>query len=81
MSSIFNQTELEERIKEIGDDKPEYLMSICYGGIYKINTYCLSMLFKGEITIILLKSMGNEAHFKEETENLAKYFNAKIITT
>lgn len=41
-------------------------------------TFCLSKIENGKLEILLLKSFNKEEKFKEEVENLSKYFNATI---
>jgi len=43
------------------------------------NAYCLVRKTEDDSEIILCKGMVNEANFKEEVDNLAKYFDARII--
>jgi hypothetical protein len=41
--------------------------------------YCLSRKVDGVIEILLCKTMRDEKEFKQEVENLAKYFNADVF--
>ena len=41
--------------------------------------YCLSRKVDGVVEILLCKTMRDEAEFKQEVENLAKYFNADVF--
>ena len=42
-------------------------------------SYCLSRKVDGVIEILLSKTMRDENEFKQEVENLAKYFNADVF--
>lgn len=41
--------------------------------------YCLSRKVDGVVEILLCKTMRDENEFKQEIENLAKYFNADVF--
>lgn len=41
--------------------------------------YCLSRKIGAVVEILLCKTMSDEDRFKEEVENIAKYFNAEIF--
>ena len=41
--------------------------------------YCLSRKVDWVVEILLCKTMRDEAEFKQEVENLAKYFNADVF--
>ena len=41
--------------------------------------YCLSRKVDGVIEILLCKIMRDEKEFKQEVENLSKYFNADVF--
>ncbi len=41
--------------------------------------YCLSRKVDGVIEILLCKTMRDENEFKQEVENLSKYFNADVF--
>jgi hypothetical protein len=41
--------------------------------------YCLSRKVDGVIEILLCKTLRDEKEFKQEVENLAKYFNADVF--
>ena len=41
--------------------------------------YCLSRKVDGVVEILLCKTMRDETEFKQEVENLAKYFNADVF--
>jgi hypothetical protein len=41
--------------------------------------YCLTRKVDGVVEILLCKTMRDEKEFKQEVENLAKYFNADVF--
>lgn len=41
--------------------------------------YCLSRKVDGVVEILLCKTMRDETEFKQEVENVAKYFNADVF--
>ena len=45
----------------------------------KALAYCLSRKVDGVVEILLCKTMRDENEFKQEVENLAKYFNADVF--
>ena len=59
-------------------EQPEYVMCI---DTYDKNapTYCLVRKAGGGVEVLLGKTMRDEKEFKQEVENLAKYFNAKVV--
>lgn len=58
--------------------KPEYV--ICIDTYDKdVLVYCFGRKVDKTIEIMLTKTMRNENEFKQEVENLAKYFNANIF--
>lgn len=44
----------------------------------KTLAYCLCKNLNGTMEILLAKTMNKEKEFKQEVENLSKYFNATI---
>ena len=58
--------------------QPKYVMGV---DTYDKDTlaYCLSRKVDGVIEILLCKKMRDEKEFKQEVENLAKYFNADVF--
>ena len=44
-----------------------------------MNAYCLTRRFEGITEILLSKVIKDENDFEKEVENLAKYFNAKVL--
>ncbi len=45
----------------------------------KANAYCLVRAIDGNKEVILSKTVIDPKEFQEEVDNLAKYFNAKIV--
>ena len=43
------------------------------------NAYCLSREVDGVMEIVLSKTMNDKTQFKQEVENLSKYFNAQVV--
>ena len=73
-SFLFDKTMLEKAtIKQ-----PEYVMGI---DTYDKDAlaYCFGRKVDGVFEIMLAKTMRDENEFKQEVENLAKYFNAYIF--
>jgi hypothetical protein len=73
-SFLFDKTMLEKTtIKQ-----PEYVMGI---DTYDKDTltYCFGRKVDGVFEIMLAKTMRDENEFKQEVENLAKYFNADVF--
>lgn len=71
---LFDKTMLEKAtIKQ-----PEYVMGI---DTYDKDAlaYCLGRKVDGVFEIMLVKTMRDENEFKQEVENLAKYFNADVF--
>lgn len=72
MSNVFDP-KLLERIKA---DKPRYTIGIdCYDK--DKHSYCLCRIQDKKMEFLLAKTLSPE-EFKEEVENLSKYFNAVI---
>ena len=73
-SFLFDKTLLEKAtIKQ-----PEYVMGI---DTYDKDAlaYCFGRKVDGVFEVMLSKTMRNEKEFKQEVENLAKYFNADVF--
>ena len=58
--------------------QPEYVMGV---DTYDKDalTYCFGRKVDGVFEIMLAKTMRDENEFKQEVENLAKYFNANVF--
>lgn len=58
--------------------KPEYVMGV---DTYDKDAlaYCFGRKVDGVFEIMLSKTMRDEKEFKQEVENLAKYFNAVVL--
>tara|TARA_R100000541_G_C1868980_1_gene80495 strand:- start:56 stop:349 length:294 start_codon:yes stop_codon:yes gene_type:complete len=58
--------------------QPEYVMGV---DTYDKDAlaYCFGRKVDGVFEIILAKTMRDENEFKQEVENLAKYFNADVF--
>ena len=58
--------------------QPEYVMGV---DTYEKDAlaYCFGRKVDGVFEIILAKTMRDENEFKQEVENLAKYFNADVF--
>ncbi len=69
LSQMKGSQEIEEPIYSIGVDQYDK----------NVNVYCLIKKFNGETEIIIQKTIRDEDEFKQEVDNLAKYFNAKIL--
>ena len=73
-SFLFDKTLLEKAtIKQ-----PEYVMGIDTYDKYAL-AYCFGRKVDGVFEVMLSKTMRNEKEFKQEVENLAKYFNADVF--
>ena len=60
--------------------QPEY--AVCVDTYDKeALAYCFVRKVDGVVEIMLAKTMRNGKEFKQEVENLSKYFNAKVFTT
>lgn len=73
-SFLFDKALLEKAtIKQ-----PEYVMGI---DTYDKDAlaYCFGRKVDGVFEIMLTKTMSDEKEFKQEVENLAKYFNADVF--
>ena len=73
-SFLFDKALLERTtIKQ-----PEYVMGV---DTYDKDafTYCFGRKVDGVFEIMLTKTMRDENEFKQEVENLAKYFNADVF--
>ena len=73
-SFLFDKALLEKAtIKQ-----PEYVIGV---DTYDKDTlaYCFGRKVDGVFEIILAKTMRDEKEFKQEVENLAKYFNADVF--
>jgi len=58
--------------------QPEYVMGV--DTYDKDNlAYCFGRIADGVFEIMLAKTMRDEKEFKQEVENLAKYFNANVF--
>jgi len=72
-SYLFDWNTIKDKIIE-----PEYFMGVdTYDK--KMNAYCLTRRVDGIIEILLSKVIKDENDFEKEVENLAKYFNAKVL--
>lgn len=58
--------------------EPEYTLGIDTYDKENLS-YCLGRTIDGVFEVIATKTMRYEAQFKEEIENLAKYFNVTIV--
>lgn len=74
----MNSKKLLKKIEELKSNPPLYAIGV---DVYDTESmaYCLTKTTFGNIEIILAKTMTDEKKFKKEVNNLAKYFNAKII--
>ena len=73
-SFLFDKSLLEKAtIKQ-----PEYVMGV---DTYDKDAlaYCLSRKVDGVVETLLCKTMRDEIEFKQEVENLVKYFNADVF--
>lgn len=73
-SFLFDKTMLEK----VTIKQPEYVMGI---DTYDKDAlaYCFGRKVDGVFEIMLAKTMRDENEFKQEVENLAKYFNADVF--
>lgn len=72
-SYLFDWNTIKDNIIE-----PEYFMGVdAYDK--KMNAYCLTRRVDGITEILLSKVIKDENDFEKEVENLAKYFNAKVL--
>jgi hypothetical protein len=66
-----------ELLEKLKGEKPTY--SIGVDTIDKYNlAYCLCKNSDDKMEILLAKTTADKKEFKEEVENLSKYFNAEI---
>lgn len=59
-------------------NKPTYVIGIDNYDP-EIFTYCLAKNYNNTTEVLLIKRMKNKLDFKEEINNLSKYFNAIIL--
>lgn len=72
-SYVFDRKLLDK----LKGDKPTYSIGVdTYDK--KALAYCLCKTNDGKMEILLAKTMRVEKEFKQEVENLSKYFNATI---
>jgi hypothetical protein len=72
-SYLFDWRTINDKIIE-----PEYFMGVdTYDK--EMNAYCLTRRVDGVTEILLSKVIKDENDFEKEVENLAKYFNAKVL--
>lgn len=73
-SFLFDKALLEKAIIK----QPEYVIGV---DTYDKDAlaYCFGRKVDGVFEIMLAKTMRNENEFKQEVENLAKYFNADVF--
>jgi len=73
-SFFFDRALLEKAIIK----QPEYVMGV---DTYDKNAlaYCFGRKVDGVLEIMLSKTIRDEEEFKQEVENLAKYFNADVF--
>jgi len=75
----FDTEKLDEAIKKAINTEIVYCIGI--NTYDKDNyTYCLSRTIDKKFEIILLKRKKDRKEFDEEVENMAKYFNAKVVS-
>lgn len=73
-SFLFDKDLLEKAtIKQ-----PEYVIGVDTYGKDAL-AYCFGRKVDGVVEILLCKTMRDETEFKQEVENLAKYFNADVF--
>ena len=73
-SFLFDKALLEKAIIK----QPEYVMGVDTYDKYAL-AYCFGRKVDGVFEIMLSKTMRDEKEFKQEVENLAKYFNADVF--
>ena len=75
-SFLFDKSLLEKAIIK----QPEYVMGV---DTYDkdAHAYCFGRKVDGVFEIMLSKTMRDEDQFKQEVENLAKYFNADVFSS
>ena len=72
-SYLFDWNTIKDKIIE-----PEYFMGVdTYDK--EMNAYCFTRRVDGVTEILISKVIKDENDFEKEVENLAKYFNAKVI--
>lgn len=71
---VFDKALLEKAIIK----NPEYVIGV---DTYDKDAlaYCFGRVVGGVFEIMLSKTMCDESEFKQEVENLAKYFNADVF--
>ena len=73
-STVFSK----ELLDKITVEKPYYCIGVDNYD-KKALAYCLSRKVNENVEILLCKTMTNEDDFKNEVNNLSKYFNCDII--
>ena len=70
----------KELLEKATIKQPEYVMGV---DTYDKDAlaYCFGRKVDGVFEIMLSKTMRNEDQFKQEVENLAKYFNADVFSS
>lgn len=72
-SYLFDWRTINDKVIE-----PEYFMGVdTYDK--EMNAYCLTRRVDGATEVLLSKVIKDENDFEKEVENLAKYFNAKVL--
>jgi hypothetical protein len=68
----------KELLEKATIKQPEYVMGV---DTYDKDTlvYCFGRKVDGVFEVMLSKTMRDENEFKQEVENLAKYFNADVF--
>lgn len=71
---LFDKSLLEKVVVK----EPEYVIGIdTYDE--KVPTYCFGRKINGVFEIMLSKTIRDQNEFKQEVDNLAKYFNATVL--
>jgi hypothetical protein len=78
-SSVFPVALLEEYIAKVKATPPRYVMGVdtATKGNY---AFCLMVKIGDDSRVVLAKTSHDEDKFSEEVINLAKYFNAELIS-
>lgn len=78
MEPSLNSKEMKAFFEKATIKQPEYVIGV---DTYDKDAlaYCFGRKVDGVFEIILIKTMRDENEFKQEVENLAKYFNADVL--
>ena len=83
MNKLFDIERINKQLEEVKKANIRYIMGVDPYGENNTSGYCLMQISdnpdKFPPKVIISKKGKTDEEFKQEYENLAKYFNAKII--